>query len=205
MVHKMRKKGAIELSVNFIVIIIISMAVLAGGFVLFNKLRSSAVKYVETVDSQTEAKLKSVMLSNALDVAVYPTDITLKSGQSLPIAIGITNRFDNARCFQVQRIDINPLPSTVSFFPNLNTLGLAPTGWANNVRMPTNILRINPKSQVSRTVLFTMPSAPPGNRGKGTYLVTLSVRFSTNSPANCATATWNAVAYGRTNVYILHN
>ena len=67
------KRGAIELSANFLVIIIISIVVLAGGLTLFFKLKDSTQKYVNDLDSQTQDKLKSMMLSNNYRVAVYPT------------------------------------------------------------------------------------------------------------------------------------
>ena len=97
--NRRHRKGAIELSANFIVVIIISFVILVGGISIFFKLKASAQNYVDTVDKQTQDNIKSIMLSNNYRVAVYPRDLTLKSGDGEQVGIGITNIDDVAKDF----------------------------------------------------------------------------------------------------------
>jgi len=113
--HKSGKRAAIELSANFIVVIVISIVILAGGLTLFYKLRDNAQSYVDAIDSQTDDQLKSMMLSNNYKVAIYPNDITLDNGESQMIGIGVMNDGDSEANFGINPSYCNNDPPDSAF------------------------------------------------------------------------------------------
>jgi len=178
------KRGAIELSANFLVIIIISIVVLAGGLTLFFKLKDSTQKYVNDLDSQTQDKLKSMMLSNNYRVAVYPSDLELGTGDAKLVGIGITNNYPD-------------LPSTtfdivisVKYHSDPTAGGGSPANFleAKFYDMSSYTVSIEPTVQVTKGILIKMPDSTPGQ-----YVYTITVKKS-GSTEN----------YGTVQVYVYH-
>jgi hypothetical protein len=101
----MNHKGQIELSANFIIIIVISVVVLAGGFTIFYKMIHNAQETVTALDGQTQEKIKNMMLDNQR-TAVYPSELTMNSNDPQMIGVGITNIFEADTTFNVRLIDV---------------------------------------------------------------------------------------------------
>ncbi len=175
------KKAAIELSANFIVIIIISIVILAGGLMLFFKIKDSAQSYADKLDSQTQDKLRSVMLSNNYKTAIYPTDITIDNNKAELIGIGITNIYDVRTTFRIRLMYVkeydsyNNLVGTIS---DISTLGTYYT-------LSNSTVDIAPYDQTTKGMLLRMPS----NTTSGQYVYTINI-------------TSNTQAYGLQQVYV---
>jgi len=87
----MNKKG-IELSVNFLVIIIISLAVFAMGIVFVNKIFFSAAEKVAQMDLQTKDELAR-LLDQGDKVAMPFFQKTVIHGKTATFGIGVLNMF----------------------------------------------------------------------------------------------------------------
>ena len=70
----MPKRGGIELSTNFLVIIILSMLIFALGIVFIQKISSSSSAKVDQVDEQTRRELLRLLNEGEI-VAIAPTTI----------------------------------------------------------------------------------------------------------------------------------
>ena len=187
-------KGAIELSANFIIVIIISIVIMTGGFLIFNSLRNKATSYVQALDSQTKDRLKSMMLSDNLDVAVYPSDITISGGNSGNVGLGITNNGDDAESFYafstipIQYFaDSEANPSTPS--PNPVTVI-----YSTSADTSTYLGSALPKQQLMKSILLKLDSSAP----KGQYVVTFKVKSSPSS-TGCVSP---CNLYGQVKIYI---
>jgi uncharacterized protein YneF (UPF0154 family) len=168
---KNNRKGQIELSANFIVIIIISVVILVGGLALFFKMKNSAQSYVDKLDAQTEENIKSMMLSSGYRVAVYPQDLSISNGNGKMIGIGITNIFTIPTEFTIRIKYINRY-ATASSLPD----PVLPTTDYNlyflmSGNKITDKVTVQPNSQITKGILLSLPKTA----GKGQYVYTIEV------------------------------
>lgn len=95
----MDKRG-IELSVNMLVVIIISLVLLAGGIVLLNKFIGGAEELQVLLDERTEEQLQSLLIDEGQLVALSRQTITFNGeGQGI-IGVGVLN-IDTEAIFQL--------------------------------------------------------------------------------------------------------
>lgn len=88
----MNKRG-MELSTNFIVILIISMAILAFGIYFINMIFSSVAEQKLALDSQTEAQLERLM-DDGGKVVIPIKSKTIAPGDLDTFGIGVLNVLD---------------------------------------------------------------------------------------------------------------
>jgi hypothetical protein len=88
----MMKNGAIELSVNLLVITIISILILGIGFFLLIKGSDAMNKAWINVRGLQESQIRDLIARNDGLVAAYPTALTVKQGENPIITIGISNQ-----------------------------------------------------------------------------------------------------------------
>ena len=168
----MNRKGAIELSASFIVIMVISSVIVVGGLGLFFKLKNIAQQYVSTIDSQTESKIKSIMLNNNYRVAVYPQDPVINPNDAVMIGIGITNINPDVKTFEVKL-------ASVKYYAKDDVTGSLVASNAN----PTDLLKyyeisgstisIAANTQAVKGMLLKMPEGKP----KGQYVYTITTKI----------------------------
>lgn len=90
----MNKRG-IELAINMLVVIIISLVLLAGGIVLLNKFLGGAEELQVILDERTEEELQSLLIDEGQLVALSRQTITFKgTGQGI-VGVGILNVGDD--------------------------------------------------------------------------------------------------------------
>ena len=89
--NKMTNKKGIELSINFIVMLIIALVVFGMGLMLFKKFFVSAEGIKEDLDDQTRKELQAKMMSSPEQVVIYPTSLTIKKGRGDVIGVGVLN------------------------------------------------------------------------------------------------------------------
>ncbi|MFA5797505.1 MAG: hypothetical protein WC916_05745 [Candidatus Woesearchaeota archaeon] len=167
----MNRKAAIELSANFIIIIIISIVILGAGFVLVKKLIGSAADQLRDVDNQMQDRLQLMMTNNNERIAIYPTSFELARGKSQSVAIGIMNDYSEEKTFIVSvdcsyfesKDDTTPDPGCSSNLANDNkqiTYSFIDTS-----------VKILPKEKVFKNMLFKVAKTAPN----GEYVITVKV------------------------------
>jgi hypothetical protein len=163
----MKRKGAIELTANFLVVIIISAVIVVGGLAMFFKLKASAETYVKDIDSQTEERIKSMMLNNNGRVAVYPNDLTIAIGDGHAVGLGITNSFTDPKDFKI-------VVKVKYYAPGAeNSVSISETDYYSMLQPSTiNILQ---GDQIVKSIVLKIPKV--GSEGKGQYVYTLKVQY----------------------------
>lgn len=96
---KMNKKG-IELSINFIVILIISIIIFTGSIYMTKKFFSKAEEIRKDLDSGTEDQIYS-LLSDGSKVAIPVSRKDIKRGKSDVFGLGIYNVLKDEATFEV--------------------------------------------------------------------------------------------------------
>lgn len=87
----MDKRGALSLSVNLLVVIILSLVILSSGISLLYKFIEGAKELKVTLDAQTEAELKGWLLEEGKQVALGRHTVELYGGESYVFGLGILN------------------------------------------------------------------------------------------------------------------
>ena len=96
----MDKRG-IELAINMLVVIIISLVLLAGGIVLLNKFIGGAEELQATLDERTEEELQSLLIDEGQLVALSRHTIRVPGTGREIIGIGILNTGEKTQ-FQLE-------------------------------------------------------------------------------------------------------
>lgn len=87
--RKLNKKG-IEMTISFIVMLILAIAVLAGSLILIDKFFRSAQETKESIDSQTSSQIRSMLVGGA-KVAIPVNRIETNRGELITFGVGILN------------------------------------------------------------------------------------------------------------------
>ena len=90
----MNKKG-IELSINFLVMLIIALVVFGMGIVLFTRFFQEAENIKTNLDEQTRRELEAKMMSSSEQIVIYPTSLTIRKGKADIVGVGILNLDDS--------------------------------------------------------------------------------------------------------------
>lgn len=85
-----KTKKAMELSINFVVMLILAIAVFSLGLVFITNLFSKAEDIKFRLDSQSESELKSI-INGGKQIAIFPSRFTVKKGTYKIIGVGILN------------------------------------------------------------------------------------------------------------------
>ncbi|MBN2053248.1 hypothetical protein JW756_07120 [Candidatus Woesearchaeota archaeon] len=145
------KKASMELSVNFLVVIIISLILLGIGIFLVNKFLILSTKLPSAVSEQQKTMLRQALSEGAL-VAAYPSILTVSRGSSADFGIGINNELDQRNTFSIYLSDQNCNPAMPIEFGKLYLPG--PHDIKNNAYDYIPI-RINvPKKATKGTCMF---------------------------------------------------
>ena len=95
-----RSKKALELSINFLVVVILGLAMLSMGIIAFNKFFKGAESIKQRYDAQTESQLEA-LLSSGEKVAIPFTKKNVIAGESAIFGIGILNILGKEQLFVV--------------------------------------------------------------------------------------------------------
>jgi hypothetical protein len=188
----MRKKAAIELSANFIVVIVISIVILSAGLIIFTKFLGGGKTYVDTIEDQTKSQLRSLMTANNDKLALYKNSITLNGKGSDIVTLGVTNVLGNASYFKFS-------VKSVKYYIDLNNeIDITNThGWQfgqdKNIYSNSNgtLGIVRATEQAYKNILVKMPK----DAQSGNYIVTFLVQSCDQNYTSC-------VDYGVTKLYI---
>lgn len=101
--NKLQKnRKGIELSMNFLVVVILSIVILSMGIVFVTRLFSEAAKIPDSLNQKTEAEIARLLTSGER-TAIYPSEMTIPRGKDEVFGLGILNiASDNdEKCFYV--------------------------------------------------------------------------------------------------------
>jgi len=87
----MNSKKGIALSINFLVIIIISLVIFGSGIVFLSKLMGGAEDIKTKLDSKTESQLERLLLDAGKKVALPKHTVYTEPGKVVSFGIGILN------------------------------------------------------------------------------------------------------------------
>jgi predicted RecA/RadA family phage recombinase len=90
----LKDKKGFELTISFIVSLILAIAVLGGSLVLVNKFFGVAQQEKASIDAQTESQIIS-MLSGGSKVAIPVNRVEAKTGKLVTFGVGILNVLRN--------------------------------------------------------------------------------------------------------------
>ena len=96
------KKGAVELSMSMLVVIILSMVILAGGITLLFKFFNMGEKVKADLDDQTREELDRLVTDEGQQVALPRNRVTIQRGENHIFGVGILNTNSNERDFKVE-------------------------------------------------------------------------------------------------------
>lgn len=95
------KKGALGLSIETLVIIIISLVILSAGITLIYQFISGAEEVKAQLDQKTQDELDRLLTAQGKKVALPLHVATIRRGESHVFGIGILNTFDENKNFFV--------------------------------------------------------------------------------------------------------
>jgi len=173
----MLKRGAIQLSTNFIVILILSVAALAIGVVFIDRIHSSSSGIAEHIDAQTKQEL--LRLRNAgRSVALAPAIVRERGVAALMIAndgsvgsneFGFRVSFNSA--FASDRSEITIDPDIVN-------------SWIARPGSESTVYEIEPHESME----FLIAVNPAGNPPRGMYIFNVDVRYDEDGDGSIAYA-----------------
>jgi len=91
----LKNRRGIELTINFIVMLILGIAMLSGAIVLSAKLFGKVSKHQASVDAQTQQEIKRMITSGNDLVVIYPQRKTLSRKESTTFGVGVQNTLKN--------------------------------------------------------------------------------------------------------------
>ncbi len=169
----MSKRGGLQLSVNFTIVLILSVAALAMGIVFIRRIHSSSGGIAEHIDEQTKQELLRLR-NDGWSVALVPKNVERRG----VVALMITN--DGS-------VDINEFGFKVSFdvaFANdRNEIPIDPdvaNRWILRPGSEDTAYEIKPRE--SRE--FMIAVNPTGKPQPGTYIFNVDVRYESNGVPN---------------------
>ncbi len=95
-------KRAIELSINFIVILILSIAMFAAGFFIMKKVFTTTNQMKETLSDQQKTKLEQILANGAEPVKAIYSERTLRPGGHDVFGLGIRNDLGYKENFTIE-------------------------------------------------------------------------------------------------------
>ena len=158
-------KKAIELSINFIVILVIALVMFGMGLTLFRKFFVEADVIKQNLDDQTKKEIQQIMMSSAEQVIVYPSQLTIRRGKSDVVGVGVLNINENTTAF-----DIIPDWDGTSCY---DIDGSQMSGCnVSNIKVPGTITRY---IESNERVIIELPLRVDSSAQKGKYAVQIQV------------------------------
>ncbi len=86
-----RNKKGMELSINFIVMLIFAIVIFTFGIVFARNFFSQAQDRTGEITSQTKDTIRNLILQQNSQVAIYPDTLTLSRGEEEVVGVGVIN------------------------------------------------------------------------------------------------------------------
>jgi hypothetical protein len=161
----MNKKAAVSLSINTLVIIIISLVILGSGLVLLNKFLNTSTEFKDDLDRRTEEELERLLVDEGRQVALPLKAATLAGGEDHLFGFGILNINERA--------DFEISVSLSKFVDDENHIRtMEQTDIANSWLLYfTDLITLNENEARKEKILIQIP----GDAIKGEYIYNVKV------------------------------
>jgi len=178
------KKG-IELSINFIVMLIITLAVFGMGLVLANKFFGEAKNIQEELDYKTEQEILSILDSGErVSIPINQKDI--RKGKSEVFGLGVLNIIGTGESFSITVLPGIYIPAGAT-----ESTRIWPTNKpSTKLEFPENEIKNNDKR------VYSIPIAVPKGTPNGRYVFDVTVRCKTSN--DCG----DDGLYGKQKIYV---
>ncbi|MEK6921948.1 MAG: hypothetical protein AABX82_08715, partial [Nanoarchaeota archaeon] len=93
------KKAAIELSVNMIVVTVLSLIVLGIGFYIVTHIFTTATEYKEKLDEQTKENIRTTLMQTGELISLPINKYIVQRGENDVIAVGLLNNVGDRQTF----------------------------------------------------------------------------------------------------------
>ncbi len=90
---RLRKKAAIDLSVNFLVMLVVSLVLFGMSLYFINQFRNVGAGYEQDLDRYAIDQLRQ--LSRGSSFALFPESVEMRVGESESVGVGVTNTGDS--------------------------------------------------------------------------------------------------------------
>ena len=157
--QKIKSKKAIELSINFLVIVIISLVMLSSGILIVQKYFGTAEEIQSQLDTQTIAQIEE-LLDEGDPVAIPLKRKTISAKESDIFGLGVINIYDTPTSFTANIIFSNaykPNKEDITAFPK------PPEEW-----LLYDNLQFNLEPKEKRTISIRVDV--PAGATSGTYI-----------------------------------
>jgi len=124
----MHKKGALELPVNMLVIVIISIVILASGITLMYKFVGGAEDFKKDIDAKTNAELERLLVDQGQKVALPLNTAIVERGGNHVFGIGILNILESSTPFRIQ-VELSKVADTQEQDITVSVDKAAVEGW----------------------------------------------------------------------------
>ena len=170
------KKASIELSMNTLVIIIISLVILGSGVALLYKFIGSATDTKNLLDEKTNTELEHLLVDQGKQVALPLHVATLSGGDSHLFGIGILN--SDANLYGTEfTININLNKFVDKNNEDKTTLEIQKTAYGWLLFTP-DVLKIKENENTKESILVDIPADAP----KGQYIYDVTIKAKDNNP-----------------------
>jgi hypothetical protein len=163
----MNNKRAMQLSINFLVVIILGIAMLVMGVVFVRKMFTGASDIKANLDKQTEEELENLMTSGER-VAIPYTKKEVRAGKTVIFGLGI----------------LNVLGEDSNFVIDIECGDTVPSGLLS---CPDIIYK--PSASIENNDQHKMPIAIKAPSDKGTYIIDVRIcNYIVGNPPPCTTS-----------------
>ena len=166
----MTKKGAIGLSVNLLVVIIISLVILGLGIVFLYNLIGGAQDFKSELDSRTEAELERLLIDEGKQVALARNTVTLSPGETHTFGLGILNILSPDPNQDPPQFRITVTPS--KYADETDTIQVIPQDTPNWLLYNSEPIFLAEYEHHSESILVSVPKE---DAPKGTYIFDVQV------------------------------
>ncbi|NOZ80910.1 MAG: hypothetical protein GXP63_04515 [DPANN group archaeon] len=180
----MQKKAAIELSINFIVIIVMSVVIFAGGIFIAQKMFSGADDVLNDLDQQSVARIES-LLDDGARVAIPFKTRQASRGESAVFGIGILNILKTPTDFTIEvEFDSAYDGDTLLCDSSSNPTGCTPAATSWNTPDDWPIYDTQPHTlKTNQKDVYRILVKVPDDATSGTYIFNVKVTYE-DSPGN---------------------
>jgi len=182
------KKGAIQLSINLIVTVIIGIIIVLLGITLTKKIISESESTQQQIDTQLEEKINSLLDEGEI-VAITPKTRTIHKGLA-KFAVGVENILENTFNFKINVEFIGAYDDQGNEICK-NESGTINGECCSNSCNPNDWILFN-KNEIgidnNENHKWLVAITPDKDAKKGTYIFSISV-FYCDTSVDCASVT----------------
>lgn len=167
----MNKKAAVELSVNMIVITVLSLIVMGIGFYLVTNIFTTATDYKESLDEQTEENIINALEKSGEPISMPITRYEILRGEADIIGVGLFNALETEETFYISTDCKEALAADETVLCEENSGNSCATICDSWPVLDTEEITLEPQKSTAIGIFVKVPDEAPS----GTYGFTFKV------------------------------